>query len=338
MYSDIPFWLSLVYMLGGFFLLAWSSDRFIDSAAVVARALGISPFIIGILVIGFGTSAPELFVSAMSGISGHAGISLGNAYGSCVFNIAVILGVAAMIFPLAADPRKTVPAGLLLFAISALSWFLLRDGTCSRADALVLLALFVVIMPLYCWFDRKTKPAFDGGDGGDDGGERRRRRRRRGLAGSVFWLFASLAVLVLSSHLLVHGAVDFARRVGVSDLLIGLTIVAVGTSLPELASAIQSARKGEHEFVLGNIIGSNLFNTLAVVGIATGIAPTSDFSPAIATRDLPLVMALSLSIPVLGLNFAKPSATGAYTRGKALFWILAYAAYAVVMAMGELSR
>ena len=334
MYSDIPFWLSLVYMLGGFFLLAWSSDRFIDSAAAVARALGISPFIVGILVIGFGTSAPELFVSAMSGFSGHAGISLGNAYGSCVFNIAVILGVAAMIFPLAANPRKTVPAGLMLFAISALSWFLLRDGTCSRADAIVLLAIFVVIMPLYCWFDRKTSSVL-ADDFVEPTAGKRRRRHRRGLGSSIFWLFAGLALLVISSHLLVHGAVDFARRVGVSDLLIGLTVVSVGTSLPELASAIQSARKGEHEFVLGNIIGSNLFNTLAVAGIATGIAPTSDFSAARTTRDLPFVMALSLSIPILGLNFAKPSATGAYTRGKALFWILAYAAYAVVMIKGE---
>ena len=334
MYSDIPFWLSLVFMFGGLVLLAWSSDRFIDSAAAVARKLGISPLVVGMLVIGFGTSAPELFVSAMSGLSGHAGISLGNAYGSCIFNIAVILGVAAMIFPLAADPRKTVPAGAMLFAISALSWFLLRDGTCSRADALVLLAIFVVIMPLYCWFDRKTSSVL-ADDFVEPTAGKRRRRHRRGLGSSIFWLFAGLVLLVLSSHVLVHGAVDFARHVGVSDLLIGLTVVSVGTSLPELASAIQSARKGEHEFVLGNIIGSNIFNTLAVVGIATGIAPTSDFAAAITTRDLPFVMALSLSIPVLGLNFAKPSATGAYTRGKALFWILAYAAYAAVMIKGE---
>lgn len=325
MYFDIPFWLSAVFIGAGLVLLAWSSSKFVDAAADIARVFGISPLVIGVVIIGFGTSAPELFVSAMSGISGHAEISLGNAYGSCVFNVAVILGVSAFIFPLSAKPLVTVPSGIMLFAVAALSYFLLSDSFCSRSDAVALVAIFAVLMPLYCWFDQKTSPR--------PPEERPRHSRRLGRLFAK--LVGSLVLLVVSSHILVHGAVDFARFLGVSELLIGLTIISVGTSLPELASAIQSARKGEHEFVLGNIVGSNLFNTLAVVGIATWISPTGDFSASIVARDIPVVMALSLSIPLLGLNFAKPRAEGVYTRGKAALWLLAYAAYLVVMVKGE---
>ena len=149
MYSDIPFWLSLVMIIGGLAALAWSSDAFVDGAAKVAKALGISPFIIGMVIIGFGTSAPELCVSVMSGSSGHANLSLGNAYGSCVFNIAVILGVAVMIFPLVTRPAVTFVAGPGLAAISLFSMFVLRDGSCSRTDAAVFLAVFAVLLPLY---------------------------------------------------------------------------------------------------------------------------------------------------------------------------------------------
>ena len=334
MYTDIPFWLSLVFMLGGLAALAWSSDVFVDGAAIIAKALGISPFIIGMVIIGFGTSAPELCVSVMSGLSGHADLSLGNAYGSCAFNIAVILGVAVLIFPLVVRPQVSFVAGPLLAGITAFSWFVLRDGVCSRSDALTLLAAFAVLMPLYCIYDQKT----NGGGESEDAKENGQVARGKTLLVAVAKLLVGLGVLVGSSHVLVWGAVDFAKFVGVSDLVIGLTIVAAGTSLPELASAIASARRGEHEFVLGNIIGSNLFNTLAVVGLATVLSPNVPFSKYVLTRDLPLVFALSLSIMFFGLNWKHPRWPGAIQRKEAIAWLVTFALYTLVMFLQETGR
>jgi len=330
MYTDIPFWLSLVFLVTGLMALAWSSDLFVDGAAAVAKRLGISPFIIGMVIIGFGTSAPELCVSVMSGLSGHASLSLGNAYGSCIFNIAVILGVSVMIFPLVCKPSVTFVAGPGLTAISLFSLWVLSDGVCSRLEAATLLVAFAVILPAYCWFDQKSRGAEEQKDADD--------RKPIGLGLACLKLVVGLGVLVGSSHLLVWGAVDFAKFLGVSDLVIGLTIVAAGTSLPELASAIASARRGEHEFVLGNIIGSNLFNTLAVVGLATFISPLVPggdgrpaFSPYVLSRDLPIMTAMSLSILVFGANWRHPKWPGAIRRREAIIWLLSFAAYTVLM-------
>ncbi len=337
MYADISFWLSVVFMLGGLVALAWSSDMFVDGAAVMAKALGISPFVIGMVIIGFGTSSPELAVSTMSGISGHSNLSLGNAYGSCVFNIAVILGIAALIRPLAVRPSVSFVAGLGLAFISLFSLVILGNGTCSRTEASVLLVAFLVLLPLYCWYDQKTK-----GAAADAKAETTAAYSRRSLVIAGLKIVIGLAVLVVSSHFLVWGAVDFAKFLHVSDLVIGLTIIAAGTSLPELASAIASARRGEHEFVLGNIIGSNLFNMLAVVGIATMISPlvpgadgSPAFSPYILTRDLPLLTGLSLTILLFGLNRRHPWSPGRIGRPVAVLWLLVFVAYTIVMFLQE---
>ena len=337
MYADISFWLSVVFMLGGLVALAWSSDMFVDGAAVMAKALGISPFVIGMVIIGFGTSLPELAVSTMSGISGHSNLSLGNAYGSCVFNIAVILGIAALIRPLAVRPSVSFVAGLGLAFISLFSLVILGNGTCSRTEASVLLVAFLVLLPLYCWYDQKTK-----GAAADAKAETTAAYSRRSLVIAGLKIAIGLAVLVVSSHFLVWGAVDFAKFLHVSDLVIGLTIIAAGTSRPELASAIASARRGEHEFVLGNIIGSNLFNMLAVVGIATVISPlvpgadgSPAFSPYILTRDLPLLTGLSLTILLFGLNLRHPRSPGRIGRPVAVLWLLVFVAYTIVMFLQE---
>ena len=346
-YTDISLWLSLVFMLGGLAILAWSSDVFVDGAASLAKALGISPFVIGMVIIGFGTSAPELCVSAMSGISGHANLSLGNAYGSCIFNIAVILGVAVIIFPLVVKPSVSFVAGPALAAISIFSMWVLRDGVCSRIEAIILLTAFMILLPLYCWFDQKTKGGEDA-EGVKEAKDkanakwkqdpRYRRIERLKLAISTGKVILGLGLLIGSSHFLVWGAVDFAKFVGVSDLVIGLTIVAAGTSLPELASAIASARRGEHEFVLGNIVGSNFFNTLAVVGLATVISPLypgPDGSPAfshyILTRDLPIMTVLSLSIMAFGVNWKHPKWPGAIRRKEAFVWLAVFVGYTLLM-------
>ena len=340
MYTDIPFWLSLVMIVSGFAALAWSSDAFVDGSAGIAKALGISPFVIGMVVIGFGTSAPELCVSVMSGLSGHADLSLGNAYGSGIFNIAVILGISVMVFPLVTRPSVTYVAGPGLAAISLFSMFILRDGACSRIDAVILLAAFFVLLPLYCWFDQKTKAV----------GHAHSAKRKKGnapepepeenasIAVSIVKLVVGLALLIGSSHVLVWGAVDLAKFIGVSDLVIGLTIVAVGTSLPELASGIASARRGEHEFVLGNIVGSNLFNTLAVVGLACVISPVEKFSSYVLTRDLPLVTFLSLSILFFGVNRRHLRWPGVIKRRHAVVWLVIFVIYTVVMFLEETGR
>lgn len=331
MYSDIPLWLSILFVVGGFVALAWSSDAFVDGASIVARVLGISPFIIGMVIIGFGTSAPELCVSLMSGLSDHANLSLGNAYGSCVFNIAAILGVASLIRPLRVKPETARYAAPVLALLALLSLALLADRVCSRVDALALLGLFAVLMPLYCWFDQRNSEK--GGKGGASAEPTRYSRRE--LVVASLKLLIGLAVLIGSSHVLVWGAVDLARVMGVSELMIGLTIIAAGTSLPELASAVASARRGQHEFVLGNIIGSNFFNTLAVVGLSSLISPARDFSKYILTRDLPLMAILSLLILVFGINWRHPRRSGVFNRFEGLAWLVVFAVYTVFVIYSE---
>ena len=319
MYGDIPIWLALAFLVGGLAALAWSSNLFIDGAAALAKSFGISPFIVGMVVIGFGTSAPELCVSTMSGLSGHSDLSLGNAYGSCVFNIAAILGVAALINPFVVKKATAWVAAPVLVAISALSWFLLRDGACSRGDGALLLCLFSVLLPLYCWFDQKFSGLAPEEDAAVAG--------KTSLPKAFVQLVAGLGVLVGASHILVWGAVDVARALGVSELTIGLTIVAAGTSLPELASAVAAARKNEHEFVLGNIIGSNFFNTLTVVGLATSISASEGFSRSILTRDIPAMAALSLSILAFGVNWRNPREEGRIGRRLGVLWLVSFAVY-----------
>ena len=335
MYPEIPLWLSILFVLGGLAVLAWSANVFIDAAGTIARVLGVSPFIIGMVVIGFGTSAPELCVSALSGITGHSNLSLGNAYGSAIFNIACILGIAAVIRPLTVKPAIIFVAAPALALISAFScWLVGAGGGFSRLDGLLEIVVFLILLPIYCWFDQKSK---GGVVSGAETSAAAIPIDKGVLLRAWIKLLVGLVLLVGSSHVLVWGSVDIARALGVSELLIGLTIVAVGTSLPELASAVVSARKGEHEFVLGNIVGSNLFNTLAVVGLAGSISPFTNTSPYILRRDLPVLIALSLSIAVFGFNWKNWRAAGTVTRVKGAIWLLVFLAYAGVMIAQELN-
>lgn len=332
--TNIALWLSLVFIVGGLYVLSKSADMFVDASGVVARRFGISPLIVGMVIIGFGTSAPELVVSAISAMGGHPELSLGNAYGSCIFNVAGILGVVALMKPIAVKPSVNGFAVPVLIAITGLSLVLVKDGAFSRCDGIVLLSLFAVLLPLYCWFDQKMSGKKDDGCCGEPGCDCLKKR--------PIWMewtriAAGLALLVSSSHLLVWGSVDFARDIlGASDLLIGLTIVAIGTSLPELASAVASVRKGENEFVIGNIIGSNFFNTLAVVGIAGTISPFEGFSRFIILRDMPVMLFMSLSIALFSVNFRHPARVGCITRPKGALWVLLFVVYSVLMAIQEL--
>jgi len=290
---------ALLAVLAGLVLLLWSADKFVDSAASVATHYGMPPLLIGMVILGFGTSAPEMLVSAIAAVQGNPGLALGNAYGSNITNIALVLGLTALISPIAVQSnilRKELP---LLTAITALAILQLLDGQLSRMDAVLLLAVFVILMS---WTIRQgmREPA-------DTLGkelELEMPDRVMPLRRAWFWLSLGLLVLIASSRLLVWGAIDMAQSFGVSDLIIGLTVVAVGTSLPELVSSIMAARKGEHDMALGNVIGSNLFNTLAVVGIAGSIQPFAVES-SILTRDAMVMAGLTVSLFVIGFAFRR---------------------------------
>lgn len=331
---DIPVLLSLAFIVGGLVALTWSADRFVEAAARLARAFGVSPLIVGMVIIGFGTSAPELAVSVLSALSDQSNLSLGNAYGSCTFNLGIILGVTAFISPIVVKPSVSFCGVPLLLGVTALSYVLVRDMDFERVNGVVLLVAFLLIMPFYCWFDQVK-----GQKAADAAGTEEPVARPCVRWGDFVLLVVGLGLLVASSHVLVWGCVDFARDVlGVSPLLIGLTIVAAGTSLPELASALASARRGEHEFVIGNIVGSNLFNTLAVVGLAGTISPFGGYSRYIVSRDLPVMFVASALLFVFGVNWHKWSEPGRIVRWEGALWVLLFVVYLVVMVLQETGR
>lgn len=281
----------------GLALLVWSADRFVEGAASTARHLGMPALLIGMVVIGFGTSAPEMVVSALASLQGNPGIALGNAYGSNIVNIALILGLTALISPIVVHSqvlRKELP---VLTAVSLLAAAQLWDGHLSRLDAVVLLGVFAALMGWSILQGLRERADNLGVEM-----EQELATHTMPLRRALVWLAVGLALLIVSSRILVWGAVSIAQGLGVSDLVIGLTIVAIGTSLPELASSLVAVRKGEHDLALGNIIGSNLFNTLAVVGIAGAIHPL-DVPPELLTRDMAVMGALTLSLFAIGYGF-----------------------------------
>ena len=295
--------LAIVAVIIGLVVLVWSADKFVDGAVGIAEYCGMSTLLIGMVIVGFGTSAPELTVSALSAAQGNPELALGNAYGSNIANIALILGATALISPILM--QRSVIRGDLpnLLVVSILSIILVWDGSVVRWNGILLLAVFAVAMVLSVRREKK-KAKIGKGEGlplaSASQGESSATPSEKSLGKSILWLVLGLLLLVASSRALVWGAVAIARTLGVSDLLIGLTIVAIGTSLPELASSIAAARKGENDLALGNIIGSNLFNTLAVVGLAAMVSPMDEIEKAVTYRDMPLMIVLTLALIVLG--------------------------------------
>lgn len=288
--------LAIVAVVIGLAVLVWSADKFVDGAVGIAEYCGMSTLLIGMVIVGFGTSAPELTVSALSAGQGNPELALGNAYGSNIANIALILGATALICPILMQ-RSVIRGDLpILIAVSILSIVLVWDGSVVRWNGILLLVVFALVMGYSIWRElRKARAEVPEAAEGEPA-------EKASLGKSIMWLVLGLVLLVASSRALVWGAVVIARTLGVSDLLIGLTIVAIGTSLPELASSIAAARKGENDLALGNIIGSNLFNTLAVVGLAATISPMDEIEKAVTYRDMPLMTALTVALIVLGFR------------------------------------
>lgn len=307
-----------IAVLVGLGVLVWSADRFVEGAADTAKFLGLPALLIGMVIIGFGTSAPELVVSALASSQGNPGIALGNAYGSNISNIALILGATALLAPIAVQSqvvRRELP---VLLGATALAAWQLADGEITRLDGIILLLVFAGVMGIAIWHGLRQPDDVLAREVTDE-----LESHNTTLGRSVFWLIAGLLLLIASSRALVWGAVEIAQTLGVSDLIIGLTIVAIGTSLPELASSLAACRKGENDIALGNIIGSNLFNTLAVVGIAGVIHPMA-VAREVLYRDAAIMGALTLLL--LALSYRRKG-HGEISRPAGVFLLACFVGY-----------
>lgn len=285
--------ISVLSLLFGFTLLVWSADAFTDNGAKIARIFNISPLIIGLLIFGFGTSAPEMLVSGLAAYDGHPELSIGNAFGSNIFNIGLVLAVAAIIHPVIVEKNVLKKEWLFLFLSTLVIGFLLIDGFLSFIDGSILLTLLLLF--LYYVFNESKKNNNLENEVSED------INKDQSKGKTWLLLIISLVILVSSARLVVWGGTNLALAFGVSDLIIGLTVVALGTSLPELAVAISSALKKQHQMIIGNIIGSNLFNSLGVLAIPGLILPFQIPSE-VMSRDYIYMLIFTLLILIFSLK------------------------------------
>ena len=306
-------------VIAGLALLIWSADKFVEGAAAMARLLGVSMMIIGITIVGFGTSAPEIVVSIVAVMENTPNIAIGNALGSNIANIGLILGVTAILVPIPIASRlfKT-EFPLLLLATAVMAWSL-YDLKLDIVDGFMLLGLLVLSLAHLIREHRRHPAAY-----AIEEHETEEMVHEMKMPAALGWLLLGLLILVGGSKLLVWGASGIARSLGATELIIGLTIVALGTSLPELAASIASLKKGKPDLAIGNVIGSNLFNSLAVVGIPALLTSFS-IDPAARSRDLSVVVALTI---VLVLLARFPSMLPRFiARGKGVFLFVAFVIY-----------
>jgi cation:H+ antiporter len=318
---------NIAAIIAGFLLLIWSADRFICGAAATARNLNVSPLIIGLTIVGFGTSAPEMLVAAIAAIDESPGLAVGNALGSNITNITLVLGLSALIMPLDVHSRilkKELP--LLLIAM-LLMLLLIQDNILGRTDGLILTSSVGLLM---WWVTREAMLNKTVDPMSREFADELPQPMSTPMA--LFWLVLGLVFLVASSRILVWGAVQIATEFGVSDLLIGLTIVAVGTSLPELAASIAGALKDEHDIAIGNVVGSNMFNTLAVMGIPGLIYP-STLDAGVLDRDVPVVFILTIALVIMVYGF---KGQGRINRIEGGILLACFAGYQVLLYFTEL--
>lgn len=314
--------LAALAILVGFVVLVWSADRFVEGAAATAKHAGLPSLLIGMVIVGFGTSAPEMVVSAMAAADGNPGLALGNGLGSNIVNISLILGITALVVPITVHSKIIKKELPLLIVIGCLVGFFLWDNALTRVESILLLVGFFSLIGWSIYTALHGK-----GDVLETEMEQELIAHAMPLGRAIFWLIAGLLFLVGSSRLLVWGSVEIAHALGVSDLIIGLTIVALGTSLPELAASVVAARKGEHDIAIGNVVGSNMFNLLAVIGIAGTIEPMADLPTEVMTRDWPVMMALTVALLLVAYGFGKAGKINRIEGGLLLFAYVAYNAY-----------
>ncbi|MGE4511709.1 MAG: calcium/sodium antiporter [Sulfurimonadaceae bacterium] len=307
-------------LIAGLVLLLWSADKFVDGGAASAKHLGVPTLLIGILIIGFGTSAPEMLVSLIAALDGNPQLALGNAFGSNITNIALIIGATAVVAPIVVHSRIISKELPLVLIITLASGWMVYDGVLSFLEGSLLLLGFGMLIFWSIYGGLKARA-----DSFSCEVDRDIQEHEMGLKESLFWLFAGIVLLIASSKLLVWGAVGIATALGVSDLVIGLTIVALGTSLPELSSCIVAVKKKEYDLALGNIVGSNMFNILAVIGISATIAPMNNLPEAVFYRDWIIMFTLTLTLFFMAYRFGAKKKI--ITRFDGILLLVAYAAY-----------
>lgn len=276
-------WLAALAVAGGFIGLVWSADRFVSGSAALALHLGLSKLVIGLTIVSLGTSTPEIMVAVSAGLKGAGELAVGNALGSNLANIGLVLGVTTLIAPLPTQRHLLGQEIPLLLVVTALAGIMLRDARLSAIESLILLGLLAPLL----WLTVRLKKQHHSTEEEDVA------IRAYSSARATAWFFIGLATLLASSEVLVWGARHLASAAGVSPLVIGLTVVAIGTSLPELAASVVSALRGHFDLALGNIIGSNVFNILAVMSVP-GIIATVEMEDAVFSRDYLAMLAMTL--------------------------------------------
>ncbi len=282
--------LQITIFVVGLIVLGWSADRFVYGASALARNIGVSPMMIGLTIVAMGSSAPEIVVSAMASANGNMNTAVGNALGSNITNIALVLGITALVKPLVVSSITLKREMPVLIIITLIAMFFMFDGELARFEGMILIGLFVFVLAGMAWLSLqvdKSDPLM--AETADE------IPRDVNTGAAVFWIGLGLVLLPLSAQFLVDSAVYIAQYFGISDLVIGLTIIALGTSLPELATCIAGVKKGEDDLALGNIIGSNIFNLLAVLGMPGLIAPGL-LEDGAHQRDMYVMLGLTLTL------------------------------------------
>jgi cation:H+ antiporter len=308
----------IIIFLIGLAVLSWSADKFVYGASAIAKNFGVSPMMIGLTIVAMGSSAPEIVVSATASLNGNPDTAVGNAIGSNITNIALVLGITALIKPLLVSSttlRRELPVLLLVTLIAV---YFLSDNYLSKTEGIILITLFVLVLAIMAWLSFKV-------DKNDPLIAETEDEIPNNVptVNAVMWVIVGLIMLPLSAHFLVESAVYMARFFGVSDLVIGLTIIALGTSLPELAASIAGVRKGEDDLALGNIIGSNIFNILAVLAMPGLIIPSMLDMDASA-RDSYVMLGLTILLFVFCFNLRGTRQINRYEGG---IFVLAFLTY-----------
>ena len=314
-------WVNLLLMIVGFAVLIWSADRFLSGAAATATNLGVSNIVIGLTVVSLGTSAPEIVVALMAALEGNAILAIGNAIGSNIANIGLVLGITAIVAPLPFSQnvlRRELP---WLLGATVLAVVLIFDRELSFTDGVFLLAGLAYILWQLLRSEREADPAESAL------ASELEELPEMKQSSALFWLFAGLAALLASAQLLVYAATQIALDLGISSMIIGLTIVAIGTSLPELAATVGAAMKGQPDIAIGNIVGSNILNILAVLAVPALISTTGlDFSALWRDSGMMLALTLMLALFAYGLN-----SRAVITRFEGLVMLLAWIGYNLLL-------
>ena len=310
--------IAITQLVAGFLLLVWGADRLVAGASAFARNMGVSPLIIGLTIIGFGTSAPELVVSAVATLKGNSGLAIGNAIGSNIANMGLVLGVTAMIYPLRMESTALKREYPMLLLVMLVCFLMALNGQYAKYEGVLLLVglaaviIWIIRLGLHRPMSDPLAEEFDA-----------EIPRDMPTKIALFWLFVGLVVLPVSSVFLVEGAITIAKFLNVTDTVIGLTIVALGTSLPELATAITAALHKEDDLAIGNIIGSNIFNLLGVLGIAAVLQPV-DLAPIILARDYPAMFLITGALYLMASDFHGPGRIGRRSGTVLLGMFIAY--------------